>query len=485
MKRRALVAAWLIIGVGCAAGAPAEPRLNQSRVEGPQRVALTVHPVTASRPALKDALLHEALDQKPGNAALMYERVRAELAGEQFSKDRKKLGGAWLKLPLDELPLEEMRATLRRYALAIRGIERGSLCRRCEWQTNWREEGLLTLSPHLLLSRDLAYLLAAQIRYEIADGQLDQAMHHLRVGFTMAQHLGRGETLIEGLVAAAIGTMMLDRVREVMVQERSPSLYWPLTDLPTPFIDLRVAVRGEKWLMHATSAQLLEAHRGAFSAEQWHGLFDEMDTLAFLTGLDELPKPRVADTKTGKRLIATAVAIANYPQAKRDLVRNGRSVEQVQAMPVAESLLTALLEDYETHRDEMFKWYVLPYWQAEAGLERFDANLRRLKPVALGLFMARWQFAGLTAGRYAHAKLDRQIALARCVAMIRLHAGAHDGQLPASLEDVDDAVVPIDPVTGRPFDYRVADGRAIITAPAPRGQPVDSGYVYEIRIAGH
>jgi hypothetical protein len=341
----------------------------------------------------------------------------------------------------------------------------------------------MTPLSHLLMYRDLARLLVAQIRYEIADGQLDQAVRHMRIGVTLAQHLGRGETVLEGLVAASVGTMMLETVREMMVQEHAPSLYWPLTDLPTPFVDARVAVRGEKWSLHATCPQLLDAHRGEFSARHWHGMFEDLNTLAFLTGLDELVHPRLGETSKARRLIGVAIAAATYPQAKRDLVRNGRTVEQVQTMPVSEALLTAVLEGYETQRDDLFKWYVLPYWQAEAELARFDTGLRRLKRGSLGAMMARWQLVGLSAGRYAYAKLDRQIALARCVEMIRLYAGAHDGQLPATLADVDDAAVPIDPVTGGPFDYRVVDGRAIIAAPAPRGKPVESGYIYEIRIA--
>ena len=116
-------------------------------------------------------------------------------------------------------------------------------------------------------------------------------------------------------------------------------------------------------------------------------------------------------------------------------------------------------------------------------MARFDADLRQLKLIRLDALLARARLAALSVARYNYAMLDRQIALARCVAMIRLYAGAHDGKLPASLADVENVVEPIDPVTGQPFDYQVVDDRAIIEAPAPIGKSADTGYLYEIRIA--
>lgn len=483
MNQRIIMATVLIVGVSGASRANAAPQPQQGRDGQPQRVVLTVHPAAPARPALKYALLHESIDQKPGNAALAYERVRHQLTGEQFREDHKKLSGAWLNLPLDELPLEEMGVTLERYADFIDQLERASLCRRCDWQTNLREEGISTLLTHLSPLRDLARLLAAQIRYEIATGQLEQALRHLRVGFTMAQHLGKGETLIEGLVGLSVGAMMLERVRELMQQEDAPNLYWPLTDMPTPFLDVRRAVQGEKWWLYATYPRLLDARRGKFAADQWHTLFENISELVAATGSGGMPGAAGPDAGMGERVVAAAAAAAAYPTAKQYLIRYGRTTEEVEAMPVAEVLVRTMLDGYEAQRDDLFKWYVLPYWQGEAGLARFEAKLTRTRGFTLDVLLARILLTALSKARLSYANFDRQIALARCVAMLRLHAGAHDGQLPASLADVDNVVEPIDPVTGKPFNYRVEDGKAVIDAPAPSQAPRRTGYVYEVLIA--
>ena len=483
MIRSTIVASLLIVTFGGATGVAAEPGLKQNRDDQPQRVTLDVHPAAPSRPALQHTLLHETIDLKPGNAALAYERIRHRLAGEQFAQDSKRLTEEWKDMPLAELPLKEMGVTLERYSDMIGELERASLCEHCDWQTNLKEDGISTLLPHLGPLRDLARLLSAQIRYEIASGQLEQAVRHLRIGFTMAQHLGQGETLIEGLVGLSVGAIMLERVRELMEQEDAPNLYWPLTDMPAPFFEVRRAAQGEKWWLYATYPQLHEARHGEFSAEQWHDLFEEIAGLAAMTGAGGMPGGGGPNASAGARLIGTATAAAAYPKAKQYLIRHGRTVEEVNAMPVAEVLVQTILDGYETQRDDLFKWYVLPYWQGKEGLARFEAKLSRTKGFTLDMFLAEMLLPALSRARLSYANLDRQIALARCVAMIRMHAAANDGQLPASLADVVDAAEPIDPVTGKPFDYRVEDGKAVIDAPAPSQAPRRTGYVYEIRIA--
>jgi hypothetical protein len=60
------------------------------------------------------------------------------------------------------------------------------------------------------------------------------------------------------------------------------------------------------------------------------------------------------------------------------------------------------------------------------------------------------------------ARLDRQIAALTAVEAIRSYAAAHGGALPARLEDVSDTPVPQNPVTGKPFEYRVENGSATL-----------------------
>jgi hypothetical protein len=70
----------------------------------------------------------------------------------------------------------------------------------------------------------------------------------------------------------------------------------------------------------------------------------------------------------------------------------------------------------------------------------------------------------------ARARTDRRFAALRCVEAVRLYAAAHGGKLPASLADVKEVPVPDDPVTGKPFAYRVREGVATLEGPPPDGE---------------
>jgi hypothetical protein len=65
----------------------------------------------------------------------------------------------------------------------------------------------------------------------------------------------------------------------------------------------------------------------------------------------------------------------------------------------------------------------------------------------------------------ARTRLERRIAALRCIEALRLYAAAHGGQWPNHLSSVTEVPVPLDPATGRPFDYHVADGKAYLDGP--------------------
>ena len=59
-------------------------------------------------------------------------------------------------------------------------------------------------------------------------------------------------------------------------------------------------------------------------------------------------------------------------------------------------------------------------------------------------------------------RTDRRFAALECVEALRLYA-AQNGKWPAALADVTDVPVPTDPMTGKPFEYRVQENKAVLT----------------------
>src|SRR5262249_35100520 len=61
-------------------------------------------------------------------------------------------------------------------------------------------------------------------------------------------------------------------------------------------------------------------------------------------------------------------------------------------------------------------------------------------------------------------RLERQFAVLRLIEAIRLYAANHEGKLPPSLTDIKDVPVPVCPVTGKSFEYRLEDDHAFLSA---------------------
>ena len=81
--------------------------------------------------------------------------------------------------------------------------------------------------------------------------------------------------------------------------------------------------------------------------------------------------------------------------------------------------------------------------------------------------------------------MDRRLDVAQTIEAIRLYAAGHQGSLPPSLEAITEAPVPIDPATGKSFNYKVDGSTATLTAPAPPGHEQVPQYKinYELKLA--
>lgn len=64
--------------------------------------------------------------------------------------------------------------------------------------------------------------------------------------------------------------------------------------------------------------------------------------------------------------------------------------------------------------------------------------------------------------RLVAQRLSRDIALLKCVEAIRLYASSHSGKFPSSLADITEVPIPDDPLTGKPFAYKVIGSKATL-----------------------
>ncbi len=475
---RETIAAWTFAALALCLP-PGQARGEEAKA--PQDEALLVkivlHPAPEPRPALKFRLMPETIDLKPGNAAVMYNKVFLHLnQGRRDNKTSEQIAD-WLDVPLDKLPRDEVRKTLAAFDSDLDALDLAARRDHCDWQLPLTERDPITLLlPEVQEARQAGRLLAAKARLEIAEGRLDDAIRTLQTGFALGRHVAEGPTLVSGLVGMAICAQMCDQVQTLVEQPGAPNLYWALTWVPRPYVDLRRAIETEAHFIDLALPELRDVDNPRRSPAEWQALLDRLAEK--MQGWGEGPRPGWQ-----ARLAFTALALKGYPTARDGLVREGRTREQVEAMPVPQVVAVYTMHTYAYYRDELFKWFAVPYPQAAAGIERAErllaeARSREIVPLASVLLPA--------VGRVqaSSARTDRRIAALRVIEALRMHAAAHDGRLPERMEDLTQVPVPLDPMTGQAFSYKRAGEAAIIESPPPKSLPAQSyGLKYEIRMA--
>jgi hypothetical protein len=446
---------------------------NKSPVEV---VTLTVYPATLPRPVLKYPLLPPLLDQMPGNAAPLYRR--AGLLMEQNRPDQETWNEVlkWLGMPANKLPREEVRKVLESQSQVLHEVELGSRRQQCDWDLPFHEEkGVFSLAlPELAPVRDIARLIRLRAQLQVAEGDYDGAVRSLQDGFCLAHRIGEQPLFISGLVGLALAKEMTEPIESLMQSPSSPNLYWSLTDLPRPFVDLGEALRLESMTVYLVFPELKEARQATHTPDEWQRLFGEF-VATFRPVVISLG---VADKTPDLKLDPEQLVEKSYPRARQELIARGRTKEAVDAMPPAQAVLLHTAETWDELRDELFRWMNLPYWQAVEGLRQSEQRLDTLSKQWEVVPLADALMPGVRAVCLNVAVAERHLSVLRCIEAIRLYAATHGGALPKSLDEITEVPVPVNPVTGQPFPYRLEGDTAVLEAKGGHRQQE-----YRIRLA--
>ncbi len=415
-------------------------------------VKLTLHPAAEPVPAMKYHLLPGLLERLPGNAAVDYGKVTAEKSATFGNQEwRKKHVYDRLGTPLEELrgaafdPQEQSMREDAELPVLFQALELASRRESCDWQLPIREGKFYSLLiPEAQQTREFARLLFVRARIQIANGQYDQAIRMLKSGYALARNAGQAPTLIHGLVGTAIAGMMDQCVLEMAQQPGAPNLYWALTELPQPLIDIRPGIEAEANAIYLTWPELREVATSTCGAEYWRETLQKVweELIHMDEGKKFAKRPETLAALTSKA----------YPAAKEALIAEGMAADKVEAMPAPQVVLLHMMRSYEKSRDASFKWFYVPYWQAREGLDRAAAATERRE--SLSSFLSNMLLPAMPKARGAFARSERSNAVLRLLEALRIYAAAHEGRLPDTLGDVTEVPVPIDPFTGKPFEYR-------------------------------
>jgi tetratricopeptide (TPR) repeat protein len=428
------------------------------------------------QPALKYMLLPDPLDLTAGNAAPLW--IRAGSTAHAVNRTLvegpyKGIGGPvgtplnfeGKHLPLKDLPKEEIRTFLAKYATALRIADQAARCDHCDWEfPPFKIGGFDYPMEEIQLLRTMAALLTTRFRLELSEGRFDDALHTLQTGFALSRDIGKGGTLIHDLVAIAVGGIMFGNVEEWMQTPGSPNLFWALTDLPCPLVNIGPAMRNELTTLYRTFPPLRQlirdSDKGAMSEEETNKVVSELFKI-----WSDLEGSQLSDWQ--KKLAIAALAIKVYPEARKYLLEQGRKPEQLDAMPTLQVVLLYYVDDYDQLKDEVLKWTNVPPWEARAGLDATAKKIRDLGPTHNPIVSL--LIPAIAKVYEARVRIERTADYLCCAESLRMYAATHDGKAPEKLEDVK-LPLPLDPATGQGFGkfYKVEkDGTAVLEIPPP------------------
>ncbi len=443
--------------------------------------ALTVSPAAAPVPALKYRLLPLHSELKEGNAIPIYLRLNHEQSDESrkyFSETPR----AWNELPLDKMPLAEARAFVKGRRYMLRQLELGARRRTAEWNYTLDEPdpiGLL-LPDVQWLRNNFPPMLLLQVRVALADGDFTAAAHHLETGFAYSQHMGEGPTLIHKLVGIAVAGQFAGTVADWVERPDAPNLYWALTALPRPLIDLRDAQEWEYRMLEMQFPDFDDLDRER-TPEQWDAALRRFRTeMRRLAGSDDdklkhpdwYPKDTAPDDPAAKS--------PDLPAARKFVARaKNLTAEKVEALAPAQVLLLYIKGTYQEDRDDSYRAVYLPYLQARPLFAAADKRLREL-PTSEGHLPGRLFLPALGKVQARQNLLERNLAALRVVEAVRMYAAAHEGRLPEKLDDVTEVPLPDDPGTGKPFEYTRDGEAALVVSKVPDEVLSNSGIRFRV-----
>jgi hypothetical protein len=430
-------------------------------------VKLTVEPMAAPKPVLKYLLLPEVSELNPGNAAQWYLRCFAEQRNFFFGKESTEERKGLLRMPLSDIP------SLKKSGYGGNALKQADWAARLntvDWQVQQRiqTDGLDLTQPELGPLNILATALQVRFRIEIAERKFDDAIRTAKTMFAFARHLGENPTDEANQLGLTVAQLALDTVEEMLQQPGCPNLYWALSDLPCPLVDLRKGFQGSGILV-ATELKAIRDDT-CMTDEQ---LEKVLSRLSGLLGYAREQAGRAPRNFRGA--VNTRIKDPEKLQAARKrLLASGVAEGLLPSYPALQVLLIDAKLDYEVNRDERVKLLALPVWQIDAlsNAERgasVDGLLSDLLPPVVKQ-------------RHAQGRFEQHLAILKHIEALRMFAAAHEGKYPEKLADIG-AALPVDPFTGKAFDYEVEGTTAHIRGGSPKSEDKNQSYKLHLIMA--
>ena len=469
-------------------------------------VRMTVTPAAEPAPALRHRLLARNVDLRSGNAVPYYYRAQGQLKSvmkqvrEKFDEDEQL--GLWYgtgegATPIAKLPLEKVREASGMFD----GIYQDQLLPAfsrsdCDWELGIEEmrgvDVVSFLLPEFQDSREISRMMALRTRLAIAERRYEDAIAIMRHQYRLGHDAASVPFLVCGLIGIAINGISNGTLVELIANPDSPNMYWALTELPQPPINLQPAARFEMDFGPRMFPFIHGAETAKHAPEEWNRLFTQaIRDFAKLNGdmLEQQGSGKRPDAlnevKAG--VAATGLGLLGYTHAKERLIAQGMSREQVEKMAVGQVLAIYTERVYQRFTDDYEKLWYVPFADMKKAANSTEKNLREASFLGSGedrelLPIVSLLMPGMQAARGAQVRLERQVAALRVIEALRMYAADHEGRLPKTLDEITAVPLPDNPATSKPFEYRL-DGKTAVLSLPPSDGLSGGNCRFEIQIA--
>ncbi len=278
-------------------------------------------------------------------------------------------------MPLADLPLDQVRGY---GGNALRHADWAARMESIDWQSlgSIRSVGMEAPPSEVGPIQVLAKALHVRFRGEIAQRKFDDAVRTAKTMFQLSRHLGEHPTEVANLVGLWVGHLTLSALEEMVQQAKCPNLYWALTDLPSPLVDLRKGVQGEQIMVAAELRQIRDD--APMTESELGALVSRVSGVLNFAREQSGQLPR----STRAALGASAKDSEAVRAGRLHLVQSGCKEETVGKLPPLQIILLDQKHRYEIERDERLKLLSVPVWQIACSVSAGEPESAARWPLA-------------------------------------------------------------------------------------------------------
>jgi len=211
------------------------------------------------------------------------------------------------------------------------------------------------------------------------------------------------------------------------------------------------------WFFSRENVQEVFERMDTATDDEYKALLNEMITLVFSTALTGSEQKEINLPN-----LTTMACIACYPYGKARLLKQGFTDDEIGQMSTYRVVVPHILEEIKAAYDLLIVASAFPVGSQHTAIVFDDRDATNISDSPAKIYLA-LLLPAVQAAKNAFLRQEQSLDLLKIVEAIRYYAAVHDGQLPESLEAMEELCVPtVNPMDAKPYVYRTEGNTAII-----------------------